>query len=138
MAAKNVPNLYDLAGEGITVSYSTTGIDGKPRLSYKKGRQSLSFSGKEIESLETAIGTLVTVVIANVPDRGTTRFSLLLPAIQLPEKSRRVTVRAIGITTVTATTIAGPPPGVQQTYKTAGLKGSAQQVEFLLAKRAGG
>ena len=129
MATKKAPNLYELSGEGIAVTYSTTSIDGKPRFTVKKGRQTLSFSGDEITSLGTNIGTLVSIVIAKTVDKGFTSLSVLLPAIQLTD-SKKQSFRTIGITTVTATTIAGPVKGVQQTYKTFPLRGSAQHVDF--------
>ena len=129
MAPKTAPNLYQLSGTGLAVTYSTTSIDGKPRFTFKKGRQTLNFSGNQITSVETGIGTLVSVAIANVPDQKLTTFSVLLPAIRLPG-SKKQAFRTIGITTVTKTTIAGPPPGAQQTYKTVALRGSAQQVAF--------
>ena len=129
MATKTAPNLYDLRGEGIVVTYSTTSIDGKPRLTLKKGRQTLNFSGDQITSLGTGIGTLVSVVTVKSVDRGFTTFSILLPAIQLTD-SKKLSFRTIGITTVTTTTIAGPVKGAQQTYKTVGLRGSAQVVDF--------
>ena len=129
MAVKTAPNLYQLSGERLAVTYSTTSIDGKPRFTFKKGRQTLSFSGAQITSVETGIGTLVSVVIANAPDQNLTTFSVLLPAIRLPG-SKKQAFRTIGITTVTKTTIAGPPLGAQQTYKVLPLRGSAQQVAF--------
>jgi len=129
MAATSTPNLFELSGDGITVSYSTTSIDGKPRFTYKRGRQTLNFAGKEITSTSVQIGTLVSVVIANVPDKGTTTFSVLLPAFRLAD-TKKANFRTIGITTVSATTIAGPPTGAQQTYKVAALRGSAKQVVF--------
>ena len=129
MVAKTAPNLYQLSGERLGVTYSTTSIDGKPRFTFKKGRQTLNFSGDQITLVEAGIGTLVSVVIANVPDKNFTTFSVLLPAIRL-QGSKRQAFRTIGIATVTKTTIAGPPPGAQQTYKTVALRGSAQQVAF--------
>ena len=129
MAAKTAPNLYQLSGERLEVTYSITSIDGTPRFTFKKGRQTLNFSGDQITSVEAGIGTLVSVVIANVPDKNFTTFALLLPAIRL-QGSKRQAFRTIGIATVTKTTIAGPPPGAQQTYKTVALRGSAQQAAF--------
>jgi hypothetical protein len=129
MPPRRAPNLFNLSGEGVTVTYSTTSIDGKPRLTFKKGRNTLNFSGDEIDSVGTNIGTLVSVVVATVSDKSVTSFSVLLPAIRLPD-SKKQAFRTIGITTVAATTIAGPPPGAQQTYKTVALRGSAEQVEF--------
>jgi hypothetical protein len=129
MAPKTGPNLYELNGEGLAVTYSTTSIDGQPRFTFKKGRQTLNFSGAQIVSVAIGIGTLVSVVIASIPDKGVTTFSVLLPEIRLPQ-SRKQAFRTIGITTVAKTTIAGPPPGAQQTYKSVALRGSAQQVNF--------
>ena len=129
MATKTVPNFYQLSGERLGVTYSITSIDGKPRFTFKKGRQTLNFSGDQITSVETGIGTLVSVVIDNVPDKNRITFSVLLPAIRLPG-SKKQAFRTIGITTVTKTTIGGPPLGAQQTYKIVALRGSAQQVPF--------
>jgi len=129
MAKQLAPNLFELRGEGVTATYSTTSIDGQPRFTYKKGRQTLSFAGSDIETANVGIGTLVSVVVALIPDKSSTTFSILLPSIQLPETKRQA-FRTIGITTVTVTTIAGPPVGVQQTYKTVALRGSARQVDF--------
>ena len=129
MANQLVPNLFQLSGEGITATYSTTSIDGQPRFTYKKGRQTLNFAGSDIETANIGIGTLVSVVVARIPDKSSTTFSILLPSIQLTD-TRKQAFRTIGITTVTATTIAGPPAGVQQTYKTVTLRGSAKQVAF--------
>ena len=123
------PNSFQLTGDTIQVNYSTTSIDGKPRFTFKKGSKTLDFAGTQISSQTLKISTLVSVDIAEVPDRSTTTFSILLPAIRLPE-SKRQAFRTIGITTVTKTTIAGPPVGVQQTYTTVALRGTARLVAF--------
>ena len=123
------PNSFQLTGDTIQVSYSTTSIDGKPRFTFKKGQKTLDFAGNQISSSNVKIGTLVSVVIAAIPDKSTTTFSILLPAIRLPE-SRRQAFRTFGITTVTKTSIVGPPVGVQQTYTTVALRGSARLVAF--------
>jgi hypothetical protein len=51
MAKQLVPNLFQLSGEGITATYSTTSIDGQPRFTYKKGRQTLNFAGSDTVAL---------------------------------------------------------------------------------------
>jgi hypothetical protein len=76
------------------------------------------------------IGALITVTIAKTADREFTSFSFLLPAIQLSSQSAKQLFRTIGITTVHKTTIAGPVKGVQQTYKSVQLRGTARQVVF--------
>jgi hypothetical protein len=130
MAQKLLPNQYDLRGRGVTISYSVTSISGKPLLTFKKGRQTLNFSGDEIGLLDSIIGSLVTVTIAKTVDRGFTTFSFLLPQIQLTSASARQAFQTIGITTVHKTTIAGPIIGVQQTYKSVQLRGTARPVAF--------
>jgi hypothetical protein len=123
------PNSFLLRGDDVQVNYSTTSIDGKPRFTFKKGKKTLDFAGNQISSSTVNIGTLVSVVIAAVPDRSTTTFSILLPAIRLPE-SKRQAFRTFGLTTVAKTTIEGPPVGAQQTYTSVALRGSARLVAF--------
>jgi hypothetical protein len=98
------PNSFQLTGDDVQVNYSTTSIDGKPRFTFKKGQKTLDFAGNQISSSTVNIGTLVSVVIAAVADKSTTTFSILLPAIRLPE-SKRQAFRTFGITTVTKTTV---------------------------------
>lgn len=136
MAQQIAPNLYDLKGVGVTFSYSTSSIGGQPRLSFKKHRLELNFAGDEITSQATSIGTLVTVTIAKTVDRGFTTFSVLLPDIALADPAARQSVRTFGITTAHITNIAGPPTGVQETYKVLPLRGSAKSVKFV-SKTAG-
>ena len=134
MAQQIAPNLYDLLGAGVTINYSTSSFGGQPQLSFKKGRQTLNFSGDEIDALETAIGTLVTVTIAKTVDRSFTTFSFLLPAISIATASGKQTFKTVGLTTIHKTSIAGPPSGVQETYKSVALSGTARQVQFLTQK----
>jgi hypothetical protein len=130
VAPQTEPNLYDLKGVGLTISYSTSSINGQPRLSFKKGRLELNFSANEITTLDTGIGTLVTVTIAKTVDRSFTTFSVLLPRIALPISASKA-FSTFGITTVHLTSIVGPVKGAQETYKTIPLRGTAKRVEFL-------
>jgi hypothetical protein len=134
MAEKIVPNSYDLQGTGVSINYSTSSIAGNPQLTYKKGRQTLNFSGDEIGVLDTQLGKLITVTIAKTVDRGFTSFSFLLPTIELAAASSKQSFRTIGITTVHKTTIGGPVKGAQQTYKSIELSGVARSVAFLTQK----
>jgi hypothetical protein len=127
---KTLPNQFELRGTGVTISYSVTSITGKPQLRFKKGRQTLNFSGDEIGVFDTTIGSLITVTIAKTVDQGFTTFSFLLPSIQLSSPSAKQSFRTIGITTVHKTTIAGPPKGVQQAYKFVQLRSTAQALTF--------
>ena len=56
-------NMITVAGGGLHVSYSTSGIDGKPHLSYQDPMRSLSFTGDEIRRVECDLGAVVSVTI---------------------------------------------------------------------------
>src|SRR3954468_17568425 len=77
------PNLYQLQGEALHVTYSTSGIDGKPHFTYQDRHETLNFRGDEIRSAETEIGVLVSVSIRRTIDAGSTSFSLLVPTVNL-------------------------------------------------------
>src|SRR5262249_4278839 len=57
------PNLYQLQGKHLHVSYSTSGFDGRPHFTYQDAHQNLNFAGDDIRTVQTEIGTLVTVTI---------------------------------------------------------------------------
>jgi hypothetical protein len=130
------PNQFELQGQGVRVAYSSSSLTGTPQLSFTKGRKTLTFTGDAIGVLNTPIGDLITVTIAVKPDRSSTTFSFLLPAIELSKASARQSFRTIGITTTHKTTIAGPVKGVQQLYKSIPLRGTARQVQFLAQRTA--
>ncbi len=53
------PNLYTLSGKHIHISYSTTGIDGKPHFTYQDLQHTINLSGDdEIRRVETEVGAL--------------------------------------------------------------------------------
>jgi len=111
------PNLFDLAGDGISVSYASTSFSGKPLLSYHDGFQSKSFVGDQIRTVETEIGTLVTVTIFLTVDSGSTTFSILIPVVNL-RTSDSAPITTYGITTLHRFSIIGPPQG-QAEFSTA-------------------
>jgi hypothetical protein len=93
------PNLYQLHGGGIVVNYATTGIDGKPHFQYHHGAVAKAFVGTdEIEAVETALGTVVSVTIFITVDSGSTSFSVLIPRINATA-GQSTTVSTEGITT---------------------------------------
>ncbi|MEH1965421.1 hypothetical protein [Nostoc sp.] len=130
-ASKAVPNLYQLQGKNVSITYSTTSFGGKPLLTYKNKQQVLSFQGNEqIRSVETEIGTLVTVTIPKTVDTVNTSFTLVLPRINL-RKSNSAPVETKGITTTNYFSV-NPKfnQGQRQTYTIINLTGTAQAVAF--------
>src|SRR5437764_6208589 len=93
------PNLYNLFGDGLHITYSTTGIDGKPHFTYHSATQSLSFSGDQIETQQSPLGTLVTVFIFRTIDGPSTSFTLLVPRVNL-NTHEHLQISTEGITTL--------------------------------------
>lgn len=136
--AQNVePNLYELNGDGIKIVYSTTSFGGQSNLTYQKGKTTLSFTGAEIRVTGTEIGKLISVTVANIPDKGETVVSVLLPQFNLEKLDARQAFRTIGVITLKRTTIAGPPKGAVETYKAVAFRGTAKVVQFFAQKSAG-
>lgn len=123
--------MFVVSGGNLTITYSTSSFTGDPQFSFKKGAQTKSFSGNQIRTLATEIGTLVTVDVEAVPDLKTVTFTLVIPRISLGAKTS-VTLTTIGITTTAKTSIGGPAlvQGQAQSYKVADLKGKASLVVF--------
>lgn len=126
--ATQPPNLYQLSGKHLNITYSTSGIDGKPHFSYQDLQQTLSFTGDQIRSVETEIGTLVSVTIRMTVDTGGSTFSLLLPRVNIPGE-QSVPVQTVGITTLHRFSIL-PINGQLDFYTVTRLHGSAARVFF--------
>ena len=62
------PNLFELRRGAISITYSTSGIDGRPRLHFRDGERQLDFAGEEIGTCDSAFGTLATVELSRVAD----------------------------------------------------------------------
>jgi hypothetical protein len=122
------PNFYLLHGDGRTVTLLTSGIDGRPQCSYHDTHVSLNFSGDEITMEKTEMGTLVTVTIQQVPDAGSTSFSVVLPLVNLVGATPAI-LSTFGITAMHRTTIAGLGRGQLTTYHVSHMHGSASQVQ---------
>jgi hypothetical protein len=126
--AAQTPNLYQLSGKHLNITYSTTGIDGKPHFSYQDLQQTLSFTGDQIRGVVTEIGTLVSVTIRLTVDTGGTTFSLLLPRVNIPGE-QTVPVETVGITTLHRFSVL-PINGQRDFYTVTRLQGSASRVFF--------
>lgn len=95
------PNLYELSGQGIDVTFLPVGAGGLAHFSYQDAHRSLQFSGDQIRTVEVAdMGTVVSVTLVLTPDSGSTTFSVLLPQVNLDNhRGSSVAVNTDGITT---------------------------------------
>lgn len=124
------PNLYQLAGKGLHVTYATSGIDGQPHVHYQDSLHNLNFTGNQIRTVESDAGTLVSVTIQLTVDAGSTSFTMLIPRINL-NKGEIGHVRTDGITAVHRFSIVpGFMHGQLDNYTVTALHGTAQQVFF--------
>jgi hypothetical protein len=100
------PNFYSLHSNVIQggqfslyVVYSTNGIAGQPVFEYHDSVNTLSFSGDQIQTTQSAIGTLVTVTTRLTVDAGSTTFTLVLPQINLGQ-ALSTNITTFGVTTI--------------------------------------
>ncbi|HEV2963545.1 MAG TPA: hypothetical protein VG649_17090 [Candidatus Angelobacter sp.] len=125
-----LPNLYQLHGHGLHVTYSLSGIDGKPHFTYQDAHQTLQFQGPDIRSVSTDIGTLVTVTIRMTIDTGSTTFSLMVPGVNL-EFSSQAQIKTFGVTTIHKFSVVPAfRQGQTQLYSLTELSGTAAAVKF--------
>jgi hypothetical protein len=125
----NQPTLYELSGNGIGVTYSTSSISGKPLFNYHDVFQVRNFSGDEIQTVDTIIGKLVSVFLIRTVDGGSTSFTLVVPSVTLPQ-SNVANIVTEGITALHKFSIVGPPQGQTELYTFHKLHGTARFVVF--------
>ncbi len=124
------PNQYQLAGQGLRVLYSTTGVQGRPTLSYRDRSRTLSFTGDDVRVEVTELGTLVTVTLRllGAGDAGLVTFTLVVPRVNLGPRGT-APVETVGITTTRRLSMApGMPLGQTDRYGVARLRGTARFV----------
>src|SRR5262249_36064880 len=124
------PNLYHLRGHHLHLTYATSGIDGKPSMSYQDTHESKSFRGDEIRTVECDLGTLVSVTLRMTVDVGSTTLSLFVPRIRIAQGTT-ATVNTECVTTIHSMPFAPQAAqGQLDTYHVIPVHGTAQQVMF--------
>jgi hypothetical protein len=73
------PTHYALNSSGISIIYGVTSFSGKPMLSYRNCQMAGNFSGGQINTQNTGIGTLVTVLFRVILDVSNLAAAILLP-----------------------------------------------------------
>jgi len=97
-----LPDLYELHGGGISVTYHPLFVGGVPALTYQDAHRTLHFRGDQIRKVEVPdLGTVISVTLVMTVDTGSTTFSLLLPRVSLPGHTGASThISTEGITTM--------------------------------------
>jgi hypothetical protein len=132
------PNRFVLqSSDGNTkVDYETTSFSGQPILNLTQGPGGpiRHFAGSQIRTLNTEIGTLVSVTTQMTIDAGSTSFSVLIPAVTLTSLSDHKTISTEAIITHHTGPISFPVTGVHETYQFIPLSGVASFVLALVGE----
>lgn len=126
------PNTYEVSGEGTRINYSTSGIDGSPSFSYSgpKGDDQ-TFSGDDIQTLDTALGTEVTVTVADVADLHVITLTLVIPEMWIaPGSGLAFKTMAVYVTREEPFTGKIGMPAAREQFVTLNLEGEGKLVEF--------
>jgi hypothetical protein len=126
----DAPNLFHLSGDDLQITYSTSSLQGQPQFSYHDSTQSKVFSGDQIKVENSVMGTLVSVVINQTVDAGSTTFTVVIPAINLIPSSGGSPLSTVGIATLNKFKIFGQEPGQRSFYTVKPLQGTAMSVVF--------
>lgn len=129
------PNRYVLQSQdGKTkVDYETTSFIGQAILNLTQSPGPIRhFSGSQIRTTNTEVGTLVTVTTHMTIDTGSTSFSALIPAISLANISDHKSFSTEAIVTTHSGPNSIPSTGVHETYQFIPLKGEANFVLSLV------
>ena len=130
--APNQPNMFDLSGGGLHITYTTTSFGGQPQFTYHDAHKNLSFSGNQIRTVAVPdLGTIVSVTLMMTVDSGSTSFSLLIPRVNIPG-NQSVPISTDGVTTIHRfSIIPALNNGQRDFYTVTRLTGTAQHVVFL-------
>lgn len=119
------PGVFILRGGDLHIVFAPSASDGQPHLEYCDSSRTLTFSGNQIRTLETEIGTMVTATIQLIPDVGNTSFTLIVPQVNL--QSPETQIHTFGVTTHHRTPFILIPASSQtETYKVTELQGVVQ------------
>jgi hypothetical protein len=125
------PNRFILqSNDGRTkIDYETTSFIGQPVLNLSQGPGPIRhFSGSQIRTIPTEIGTLVSVSTQVSIDAGSTSISVLIPAISLTAPGDQKTFTTEAIVTSHSGPNSVPSAGVHETYQFIPMKGTASVV----------
>jgi hypothetical protein len=116
------PNLYQLHGDHVHVTYSPSGFDGQAYFIYHDSHETKEFYGEEVRITAGEWGTLVSVTLAL--GLRSTNFTLLVPKVALIGGTQAA-VKTFGFTTLEEI-----GAGQTQLYTIVNLSGTAWIVQF--------
>jgi hypothetical protein len=135
------PNLFQLSnhhhngGGTLQVTYLTHSgpptpqfPQGPPHFTYQDENQSLTFSGAQVQVVNSELGDIVSVVIRLTPDSGSTTFSLLVPNVNIVA-GQQASIHTEGITAIhRLSLVPALNQGQRDQYSVTPLHGTASDV----------
>src|SRR5205807_8186817 len=88
--ATRKPGLFTLRGGHLYIVFAPSAVDAKSHLAFRDATQTLNFSGDQIRTVDTEIGTMVTVTIQMTVDTGSTSFTLFVPQVNLQSPETQI------------------------------------------------
>jgi hypothetical protein len=124
------PNNHLLfALENTEIVYQVVTSDGPPQLRVE-GFFEGTFSGDEIRTADTELGTEVTVILVADPDGDSTVLTVLIPPVRVEPGAVETRVETVAFVTTKHSSFGGPPPGPEFSYELLELTGQARVIEF--------
>ena len=136
-AQLEIPNKFTLHGEQHTqITYFPMGsgpiISGKteagPKMEYTGEEGNFTFSGNQLESVDSPLGSLISVTLRPNVDAGALIFTLVLPKVSEAQGSKTESFKTFGVKTKTRGFVASA--GADRTYTVLHLQGVAEIVEL--------
>lgn len=124
----NQPNQFEFTGDA-TVTYSTTSFAGKPQFSYRDSHFNENFTGDQIRTQSSELGSEVTVSLVRTVDAGNTTLTLLVPTINMHGQQQQH-FETIAILSRHQSGLLPSKQAAGQTYQALKLHGVAKIVEF--------
>jgi len=124
------PNQYQLMSNEIQITYTLSNDNGQPELSYQGTHGSLTFTGNDIRTEETLLGTLITVFLVRTVDTGSVTLTLLLPGVNLAGTTEQA-IQTVAIETQNLFSILDRNKARQtRTYQVYNLQGRALYISL--------
>jgi hypothetical protein len=109
MAQTTPANFYECKGNGVNVTYAIgTSFTGESTITFQFRNETITGTGKAIQTETTVLGDLVTLVRQSVPDSFTDTLTLVAPNINISDRLPAVPFTTRLFKTRTHTSIGGP------------------------------
>ncbi|HEX4965365.1 MAG TPA: hypothetical protein VF173_31435 [Thermoanaerobaculia bacterium] len=122
LATLGAANFFEVSHAKSTLSYEVSNSAGQPVLTYNDGKQTKTFTGNEVSRENTALGTLVTVILKPSIDSSRQLLTLVQPEVLVNGGPEKVSLPVIFHTTAGVIPL---KPGPRQTYDVQIFKGIA-------------